>query len=66
MDWVEAVSKAVAEGKTSNQFAIPNGVYAGDLFFITDAKHRILIALCWTGERWAHEHEIFEAQPAAL
>ena len=54
---IEEVSKAVAEGKTTSQFAVPDGTYIGDLFFITDATNKILIALCWTGDRWMHEFE---------
>lgn len=57
MDWVMAVAKAVADGKTDSQFAIPDGKYIGDLFFITDEKNQILIGFSWTGSRWMHEFE---------
>lgn len=60
LDWRTVVSKAVAEGRTKSQFAIPNGKYKGDLFFITDVSNKILIAFQWTGERWMHEHEVVE------
>ena len=66
MDWLTAVAKSVAEGKTGSQFAIPDGVYSGDLFFITDEKNKILIAFSWTGERWMHQHEALEVQDRAL
>ena len=38
---------------------VPNGKYIGDLFFITNEKNEIIIALQWTGDRWAHEFETF-------
>ena len=62
MDWLDSVAKAVSEGKTGSQFAIPDGGYIGDLFFITNKNNEILVALQWTGERWMHEHEIVTIQ----
>lgn len=50
------ISRLVAEGKTKSQFAIPNGKHLGDFFFITDENHKILMAFCWDGEKWIHEH----------
>lgn len=64
MDWETAVAKAVTEGKTDSQFAIPDGKYVGDLFFITDVKNKILIAFAWTGDRWMHEHETVDVEIA--
>ena len=61
-EWIEAVAKAVAKGETESQFAIPDGKYVGDLFFITNAKNMILMAFVWTGDRWMHEHEQVVAQ----
>ena len=62
MDWLDAVSKAVSEGKTKFQFAVPDGVYIGDLYFITDSKHRIIVALCWTGNEWITEHTVMNIE----
>ena len=64
MDSLTAIATAVAEGKTDAQFAIPDGKYLNDLFFVTDAKHKILIAFAWSGERWIHEHEILSVEIA--
>lgn len=55
MDWITAVAKAVAEGETGHQFAIPRGVHTGDMFFITDDKHAILIIFHWNGDKWEHQ-----------
>lgn len=59
MNPIDAMSKAVTEGKTSSQFAVPDGEHYGDFFFITDKYNRIIIALCWTGHEWIHEHQVF-------
>jgi len=67
MDWLTAVAKSVAEGKSGSQFAIPDGVHVGDLFFITDEKNKIMIAFSWTGVRWHPiSYESIEIQDRAV
>ncbi len=62
MDWIDAVSKAVTDGKTKSQFAVPDGVYAGDLYFITDKENKIIICLGWDGKEWHHGYETFDVE----
>ena len=58
MNWLDAVSLSVSEGQTKSQFAIPDAKYIGDLFFITDSKHKILMGFAWNGVKWINENEI--------
>ncbi len=61
--WAESISKAVFEGKTNSQFAIPDGKWLGDLFFITDSKNRIIHAFSWCPPQgWLPECTVFEIQ----
>lgn len=43
-------------------FAIPDGEYVGDLFFITDTGNKILMVFMWMGNRWMHEHEVLDIE----
>jgi len=52
------MSEEINKG-SSSRFALPNGVYHGDMFFVTDANNRILIAFAWTGVEWIHERQVF-------
>lgn len=55
---------AVSEGKTDSQFAIPDGKCIGDAFFITDSKHKIILAMSWNGRRWNHQFETYNVEAA--
>ena len=60
--WLEAISVAVAEGRTKSQFAIPDGIYIGDLFFVTNSKNKIIRGFVWTGKEWISEYTVMRIQ----
>jgi hypothetical protein len=60
--WVDAIAKAVAAGETKQQFAVPTPQYIGDLFFITDDKNKIIVALMWDGVKWVRDDACMQVQ----
>ena len=60
MEWLEAVTRAVSEGKTGAQTAIPDGKFIGDLYFITTTKNEIIKIFCWDGKGWIGEEKLKE------
>ena len=62
MNWLDAMSEAVAKGLTQSQFAIPDGTFEGDLFFITDSKNKIIHAFAWHNKAWYPECTVFTIQ----
>jgi hypothetical protein len=56
------IAEDVANGLTKSQLAVPDGQWQGDLFFITNKDHRIIVALVWTGKEWITEHHVFNVQ----
>ena len=57
MGFAYSIGKAVKDGKTGVQFAIPDGKFVGDLYFITNEKNEIIIIFAWNGDRWMSEHD---------
>jgi len=62
MSWFDAVSESVSQGKTNFQFAIPDGVYEGDLFFITNKENRILHTFVWASKQWFPQCTVWDIQ----
>lgn len=50
--WEDMLASAIARGETGSQFAVPDGKYLGDPFFITDSKNTIVVVLVWDGAHW--------------
>jgi hypothetical protein len=59
MDWIDAATKAVLEGTTGCQVAIPDGKFPGDLYFITTTKNEIIKILMWDeNNKWIGEEKL--------
>lgn len=60
--YLKSITNAVSAGETDSQYAVKNGTYIGDLFFITDQNHKVIVALMWTGVCWITENTIMEIE----